>query len=67
MDTPQRMFSGWFRTFDNGNLLETYEGNGGWWAILHRHGWRMDRGPYPLEWMAKLEFPIARYRWRGGN
>lgn len=39
--------------------------NGWWWAHIEGHAypfgnWRMDRGPYPFRWMAKLEFPIER-------
>lgn len=65
-ELPERMFDGWFQTFDNGNMLETYGCPGEWGVVLHRKGWRMDRGPYPLEAMAKLAFPIQRFTWRGG-
>lgn len=37
----------------------------GWWAHIEGYAspfgaWRMDRGPYPFKWMARLEFPIER-------
>jgi hypothetical protein len=66
-DLPKRLFDGWVKTFANGNMLETYGCPGAWWAILHRQGWRMDRGPYPIEAMAKLAFPVQRFTWKGGN
>ena len=41
------------------------DARGWWWAHIEGHAypfgaWRMDRGPYPFQWMAELEFPIER-------
>lgn len=47
--------------------VTVHHGFGGWWAHIEGHGypfgaWRMDSGPYPFKWMAKLAFPIERWR-----
>ncbi len=50
--------------------FSVHYGRGGWWAHIEGHAypfgaWRMDRGPYPFRWMAKLEFPIERWTKNG--
>lgn len=43
--------------------IEVQAGKGGWWAILRKPGWRIDRGPYRFHWMARCAFPISRWYW----
>lgn len=48
-----------------GKRFSVHKGLGGWWAHIEGHAapfgaWRMDRGPYPFRWMAKLAFLIER-------
>lgn len=67
MDRPDGTYGIWGRRFASGNVLEIGGCPGEWRTYLTGHGYRMQAGPFPFFWMAKLAFPIARFTYRGAN